>query len=62
MIKNDAGYDAVISVAAINSDTNVASFSQQTNQVELAAPGVQVQSTVPTGAGPDKPCRGKKCN
>ena len=46
-----ASYDAVISVAAIDSEKEVAAFSQQTNQVELAAPGVQVQSTVPTGTG-----------
>ncbi len=42
-----ASYDSVISVAAIDSNQQVASFSQQTSQVELAAPGVGVLSTVP---------------
>ena len=42
-----ASYASVISVAAIDSNKNVASFSQQNNQVELAAPGVGVLSTVP---------------
>ncbi|GAA4865310.1 S8 family serine peptidase [Luteimonas vadosa] len=42
-----ASYDSVISVAALDSNKVVASFSQQTNQVELAAPGVGVLSTVP---------------
>ena len=46
-----ASYNSVISVAAIDQDSVVASFSQQTNQVELAAPGVGVRSTVPMGAG-----------
>jgi serine protease len=42
-----ASYDSVISVAAIDENKVVASFSQQNNQVELAAPGVGVLSTVP---------------
>jgi subtilisin family serine protease len=42
-----ASYPSVISVAAVDSAKNVASFSQQNNQVELAAPGVGVLSTVP---------------
>lgn len=42
-----ASYDSVISVAAIDSNKLVADFSQYTNQVELAAPGVGVLSTVP---------------
>lgn len=46
-----ASYASVISVAAIDADRNVASFSQQNDQVELAAPGVAVKSTVPTGTG-----------
>ncbi len=41
-----ASYDSVISVAAIDSSKAVASFSQKNNQVELAAPGVAVLSTV----------------
>lgn len=46
-----ASYDSVVSIAAIDSDKVVADFSQQTNQVELAAPGVDVLSSVPTGTG-----------
>lgn len=42
-----ASYDSVVSVAALDSTKTLASFSQQTNQVELAAPGVGVLSTVP---------------
>jgi subtilisin family serine protease len=41
-----ASYDSVISVAALDSNKQHASFSQRTNQVELAAPGVGVLSTV----------------
>ena len=43
-----ASYPAVVSVAAIDSTKTVASFSQQNSQVELAAPGVDVISTVPS--------------
>lgn len=46
-----ASYDAVMSIAAVDSNKAVADFSQQTNQVELSAPGVGVRSTVPTGTG-----------
>lgn len=49
-----ASYDSVISVAAVDSANNVADFSQQTNQVELAAPGVAVRSTVPMGTGTEE--------
>jgi serine protease len=42
-----ASYSSVISVAALDSNKQHASFSQRTNQVELAAPGVGVLSTVP---------------
>jgi serine protease len=42
-----AGYSTVISVAAIDSSRIVASFSQHNSDVELAAPGVAVLSTVP---------------
>lgn len=42
-----ASYDSVISVAAVDQTKTVAAFSQRTNQVELAAPGVGVLSTVP---------------
>jgi serine protease len=41
-----ASYSSVISVAAIDSSEQVASFSQKNSQVELAAPGVAVLSTV----------------
>lgn len=46
-----ASYDGVVSVAAIDSDKNLADFSQRNDQVELAAPGVAVRSTVPMGTG-----------
>lgn len=46
-----ASYDAVMSVAAIDETKTIASFSQQTDQVEIAAPGVGVVSSVPTGTG-----------
>jgi serine protease len=46
-----ASYDSVISVAAIDSAKAHASFSQRNNQVELAAPGVAVRSTVPMKTG-----------
>ena len=42
-----ASYDSVISVAAVDSNKALASFSQRNSQVELAAPGVGVLSTVP---------------
>jgi subtilisin family serine protease len=42
-----AGYDSVISVAAIDSSKLLATFSQRNKDVELAAPGVGVLSTVP---------------
>lgn len=42
-----ASYDSVVSVAAIDSNKAWATFSQFNSQVELAAPGVGVLSTVP---------------
>jgi subtilisin family serine protease len=42
-----AGYAAVISVAALDQNNAVATFSQKNSDVELAAPGVNVLSTVP---------------
>jgi serine protease len=42
-----ASYSSVVSVAALDITETVASFSQYTNQVELAAPGVAVLSTTP---------------
>lgn len=48
-----ASYSSVISVAAIDQVKQRASFSQYNSQVELAAPGVGVLSTVPMGTGRD---------
>ena len=42
-----ASYPAVVSVAAIDENDNRASFSQVNNQVEIAAPGVGVRSSLP---------------
>ena len=42
-----AGYPSVLSVAALDADEAVATFSQRNADVELAAPGVSVLSTVP---------------
>lgn len=44
-----AGYDSVVSVAAIDSNRNLAAFSAKNDQTELAAPGVAVLSTYPLG-------------
>lgn len=46
-----ASYNAVISVAAIDKNKQLASFSQRNSQVELAAPGVDIRSTYPEGTG-----------
>jgi serine protease len=43
-----ASYDAVMSVAAVDSSENRASYSQYNSQVEIAAPGSDVWSTWPT--------------
>ncbi|MCW8880641.1 MAG: PKD domain-containing protein [Kangiellaceae bacterium] len=40
-----ASYNSVVSVAAVDSSGNKASFSQYNSQVEIAAPGVGVNST-----------------
>ncbi len=42
-----ASYDSVVSVAAIDANKQWADFSNYNSQVELAAPGVGVLSTVP---------------
>jgi serine protease len=42
-----ASYSSVVSVAAIDSSNVAADFSQRNSQVELAAPGVSVLSSVP---------------
>lgn len=46
-----ASYDSVVSVAAIDDHKSHAGFSQRSAQVELAAPGVNVFSTLPEGRG-----------
>ncbi|RTE85676.1 MULTISPECIES: S8 family serine peptidase [Gammaproteobacteria] len=46
-----ASYDAVMSVAAIDSNKQLADFSQRNDQVEISGPGVDVLSTVPRGMG-----------
>ncbi|MEY4375929.1 MAG: hypothetical protein RJB26_479, partial [Pseudomonadota bacterium] len=43
-----AGYTSVMSVAAVDSANLVAGFSQKNADVEIAAPGVDVLSSVPT--------------
>lgn len=42
-----ASYDSVMSVAALDEALAIADFSQQNSQVEIAAPGVAVLSTLP---------------
>ncbi|MCK6544667.1 S8 family serine peptidase [Myxococcota bacterium] len=42
-----ASYSTVVSVAAIDSNKQIASFSQQNSAVDVSAPGVGVLSTVP---------------
>merc|ERR1719458_551539 len=42
-----ASYRALMSVAAIDSNMNKASFSQYNDQVEISAPGVAVKSSLP---------------
>jgi subtilisin family serine protease len=44
-----ASYSSVMSVAAVDSSGNVANFSQYNAQVEIAAPGVGVNSTYNNG-------------
>lgn len=46
-----ASYNSVMSVAALDENMQWASFSQYNKQVEIAAPGVAVLSTVPMGQG-----------
>jgi len=46
-----AGYASVVSVAAIDENKQQATFSQFNKDVEIAAPGVNVLSTVPMGSG-----------
>ncbi len=44
-----ASYPSVMSVAAVDSNENRASFSQYNEQVEISGPGVGVRSTIPGG-------------
>ncbi len=44
-----ARYGSVIAVTATDSSNNIASFSCRGPEAELAAPGVSIMSTVPTG-------------
>ena len=53
LLSYPASYNSVVSVAAIDVNKTLASFSQQNSQVELAAPGVAVLSSVPVGTGTD---------
>jgi subtilisin family serine protease len=46
-----AAYGSVIAVAAVDSANATATFSQRYAEVEIAAPGVDVLSTVPVGTG-----------
>ena len=46
-----ASYPSVMSVAATDSNRNVASFSQVNDQVEIAAPGVAIRSTTTRDSG-----------
>ena len=46
-----ASYDAVVSVAAVDSDKMHANFSQRTSQVEISGPGEAVLSSVGLGDG-----------
>ena len=48
-----AGFAEVVSVAAVDENKAVASFSQFNSDVELSGPGVDVLSTVPMGTGTD---------
>lgn len=52
-ISYPAGYASVVSVAAVDENEAWATFSQYNKDVEIAAPGVNVLSTVPAGGGRD---------
>jgi len=45
-----ARYSSVIAVTAVDSNLNIANFSCRGPEAELAAPGVNIYSTVPTGS------------
>jgi len=46
-----ASYDSVISVTAVDDNNQIAEFSQVNRNIELAAPGVAILSTIPMGTG-----------
>jgi len=46
-----ASYSNVISVAAVDEDEDIATFSQYNSEVDIAAPGVEILSTVPPETG-----------
>jgi len=46
-----ASYTSVVSVAAVDNNRQLATFSQRNSEVDIAAPGVGVKSTVPRGFG-----------
>jgi serine protease len=46
-----ASFPDVISVAAVDSTNQLADFSQSNSEVDIAAPGVDILSTVPLGSG-----------
>jgi serine protease len=46
-----ASFPDVISVAAVDSANQLAAFSQSNSEVDIAAPGVDILSTVPLGSG-----------
>ncbi len=52
-ISYPAGYTNVLSVAALNPDGSLASFSNRGPGLDISAPGVDVASSVPTGTGRD---------
>ena len=46
-----AAYDSVLSVAAVDESGDIGWFSTSNDQVDIAAPGVSVLSTVPRALG-----------
>ncbi|GLT19455.1 peptidase S8 [Vibrio zhanjiangensis] len=46
-----ASYDSVMSIAAVDNQNHHAAFSQATDQVDVAAPGMAILSTVTMGEG-----------
>ena len=51
VISYPAGYSSVMMVGAVDEFKQWATFSQYNTKMEIAGPGVQVLSTVPTGTG-----------